>query len=74
MRHVPIRNMRLVIGLLESIPEDELTDVEWEMLNSMVLSARLLASSLLTHDRERIFVQETGDVQKNTRAGNCDLD
>lgn len=47
MSHVPIRNMRLVLGLLESVPEDELTDAEWEVLRSLVLNSRLLTSSLL---------------------------
>ena len=42
------RNMRLVVGLLESIPEQGLTDVEWEFLNSLILGARLLCSAVVS--------------------------
>lgn len=41
------RNMRLVVALLESVPEQALTDAEWQTLHWLLFQARLLASAIL---------------------------
>lgn len=47
MSHVPTRNLTLVVGLLESIESSDLTLAEYEALNHLLLSARLLSSAIV---------------------------
>ena len=57
------RNMRLALALLETVPNEGLTIAEYDALNSLVLNARLLTSSLLARS-----VQANGHTQDQEQA------